>query len=530
MKRAGLWAAGKRGPWIVPFLFLFLVWSMVLSQELEDWASSPEAYFLTQEERAEWKSLDSGAARDRFKERYWLKRDPTPDTEKNEFRDTVLARIKTADARFPIAKTSGSRTKRGMVFILFGTPARVQDSPPRAPEPPRAPQAGVIGSPPGASEAPESTSAWLYDRERTPRLLEALGNRPSLEITFVIDPNRRRDDIQNPGLVAEYREVLARKSIVNPDLVPASSATEGFPAAAPALPRAALSAGVRSALENARAVPRGPDGSVFGSAVLWRTTEPQSFVWFFLPEPEEGLTLHGRIRSETGAEVATISERAASSSSFSTSAPKGQVIVRRLKLPPGSYSAAFAVQGKRTRTAASTTLQVPSFSSGFAVSSLVLSAGAGKAKPGASDGFLFGQALVPPRADSVFLRSESLWYFLEVAGPSDPGAVTLETRLRRGSERVGAAGPFPAGLVEIAPGRYVCGFELPLATLAPGEYVLYVTVREKPEEGGRSVLRRGDFQLRDSSAPPAHGYETRGCAPRRVLVFGGSSWGVAWSG
>jgi len=481
---------------ILPLLFFFLAAEAVSPQDPEDWANSPEAYFLTQEERAEWKSLDSGASRDRFKERYWLKRDPTPSTEKNEFRETVLARIKTADARFPIAKTPGSRTKRGMVFIVFGTPARVQELTPRGLEAPRPPAAGTIGSPVGFTEGTESTSVWMYDRERTPRILQALGDRPSLEITFVIEPNKRRDDIQNPGLVDQYRELLASKSIVNPDLVP-SAAAIAAPPATTALPRAALTAEVRSTLENARAVPRGPDGTVLGSAVLWRTTEPQSFVWFFLPEPEEGLMLHGRIRSENGEEIATISERAVTSSSFSTSAPRGKVIVRRLKLPPGNYSADFAVEGKRTRSAASTRLQVPSVSGGFAVSSLVLSTGPGKAEPGASDGFFFGNSLVPPRADAEFLSSESLWYFLEVAGPADAGAVTLETRLRRGPEQVGAAGPFPAGLVEISPRRYVCGFEMPLSTLPPGDYVLYVSVRD----GRRAVLRRGDFRLKQAAPP-----------------------------
>ena len=40
----------------------------------------------------------------------------------------VLGRIKTADARFAIEKTPGSRTARGLVFIVLGTPARSEDT------------------------------------------------------------------------------------------------------------------------------------------------------------------------------------------------------------------------------------------------------------------------------------------------------------------------------------------------------------------------------------------------------------------
>ena len=115
----------------------------------EDWSTSPEAYFLTSEERAEWKALDSGRERDRFKERYWLKRDPTAGTEKNEFRDTVLARIQTADKRFPLGKIAGARTNRGKVFVVFGTPARVNDTKANPLERPR----------PGPPETPRRSEA-----------------------------------------------------------------------------------------------------------------------------------------------------------------------------------------------------------------------------------------------------------------------------------------------------------------------------------------------------------------------------------
>jgi len=462
----------------------------------EDWSTSPEAYFLTSEERAEWKTLDSGIERDRFKERYWLKRDPTLGTEKNEFRETILTRIKNADARFPIGKTSGARTKRGMVFVVFGTPARVNETRAGPLEAPRPPTAG--GPPPplaGVVEGNETTSVWIYDRERTPRLLAMIGNRPSLEITFVLEPTRRRDSIQNPGLFEEYREMLASRSIVNPDLVPPPSSGSPPPSAAALVPpRVSLPAEAVRALDGARAAPRGADGTVFGTAVVWADGSPETYAWFFLPEPEDGLMLHGRVRDEAGGVVTTVSEPAIPAPFFSTSAAKGEVIVKRLDLGAGRYTVSFAVQGKRTRTAASATIRVPDLAGSPAVSSLILSAGAGKAGAEEAGPFGFGPSRIPPRADGEFARTESLWYFVEVAGPADPAAVTLETRLRRGADQVGASGPFPAGLVEVSSGRYLCGFEMPLSSLAPGDYVLYVTVRD----GSQTALRRGDFRIKGS--------------------------------
>ena len=71
----------RRGRVIVPVLLGFaLLVSFLLAQNArdeEDWASSPEASFLTAAERAEWKTLDSRDSRQKFIERYWLKRDPS---------------------------------------------------------------------------------------------------------------------------------------------------------------------------------------------------------------------------------------------------------------------------------------------------------------------------------------------------------------------------------------------------------------------------------------------------------------------
>ena len=203
----------------------------------EDWATSPEAYFLTKEERAEWYRLGSRDDRASFKERYWLKRDPSPGSGKNEFQELVLSRIKTADLRFPIEKTPGSRTARGLVFIVLGTPAHAQDdlTARPAPDPQGGRRLGVGVTPVATFEGNEATVTWTYDRDRTPRILEVIG-RPSLEIKIVVEPSRHMDAVQNPGLFNDLREVVAQKSIVNPDMVPPSDGSgrrSGVAASAP---------------------------------------------------------------------------------------------------------------------------------------------------------------------------------------------------------------------------------------------------------------------------------------------------------
>lgn len=461
----------------------------------EDWASSPEAYFLTRAERADWNALSSRDARADFKERYWLKRDPSPGTGKNEFREMVASRIKTADSRFGIEKTPGSRTARGLVFIVLGSPARAQND--LTPQPPASTQrrAGVGVTPVAITEGNETTVTWIYEQDRTPRILQII-ERPSFQVRIVIEPSRHLDSIQDPGLFNEIREVVARKSIVNPDLVPAGDAGLQGAGGPDALPRQELAPAVRQALVDApAAVRRG--GSFVGSAVVFRDKgSAESLLWVFTPPPSRRAFFHALVRADDGHEVASVSEPAAVSGSFSTHAP-GLVALRRLRLPPGFYSAAVALteEGGKVLASAVLALQVPAVEKEFAVSSLILTRGPAPPASGSDPIFTFGGATLPPRADGAFAQAESLWYFAEVANPADPARVVLEPRLRRGPEPVAALPPFAAKLQPIGAGRYLVGIELPLGTLGPGDYVLYVSVRDGEGEGRPAALRRADFQV-----------------------------------
>lgn len=479
---------------VVPFVLLFLAAAVFTAlPDDEDWASSPEAYFLTKEERAEWKTIDSRDSRQKFIERYWLKRDPTPGTGKNEFREMVLARIKTADARFKIEKTAGSRTARGQVFIVLGSPARFQDdlAPKPLPDSPR--RLGVGVTPLALVEGNETTSTWSYDPDRTPRILEVI-HRTNLQIKIVVEPSRHMDAIQDPGLFNDVKETVARASIVNPDLVPPPAAGESPAAALPLLPHQPIAAAVRQVLE-ASAAPRS-EGAFVNSAVVFRGTgDAETLLWVFTPRASKKPVFHALVRGEDGREIATLAEPAEISNAFSTRSP-GMVAMRRLSLPPGSYSASLALTDPDGKPLAAGTLpiQVPALES-FAVSSLMITRGPAQAAGSTSSAFQFAGTLLPPRADAAFAPSESLWYFLEVANPADAAKVMLEPRLRRGGEPLAGLPPFAAILQPIGHDRYIAGVELPLAGLGPGDYILYVTVSNGQADNSTRVVRRADFQV-----------------------------------
>jgi GWxTD domain-containing protein len=466
----------------------------------EDWANSPEAYFLTSEEKQEWKGLRSSEGRYEFIERYWLKRDPSPGTPANEFQDLVRNRIRTADARYRVENTPGSRTAQGFVFVIFGTPARELGAH-QAPLPtPGPPTLGGTSRPVGFVEGNETTFVWAYERDRTPRLLEMLGI-PELSVRFVAEPNRRRIDLQSPGLVHEYQERLARKSIVNPDLVAAAvPAAVAAPVAAAARAMLPLSPATRAILEKAtpQGAPEDAKRPVFGSAILWGDrSAPETVTWAYLPgkEPSSGkLTFHALVRPQEGGPEVFAGSFPAETSTVLPTAKPGRVVMRRLDLPPGNYSASLAVTDEKDRPLASASLplRVPALEKDLAVSSLLLSAGIAPVEKEGDGSFVFGSVEVRPRADAEFSRSESVWYFVQLANVDDAEKITQEIQLRRGAQTIASQPASPAKLQELAPGRYAFGYEIPLTGLAPGTYMLYLTVRDG---AGHSTLRRADFRV-----------------------------------
>jgi GWxTD domain-containing protein len=184
----------------------------IASQAPEDWSKTAEASFMTAEERRAWGRLDSPAARDDFKRAYWQRRDPTPGTERNEFQEEVVARVRVADERFGSPTQAGSQTARGLVYVVLGPPAVIRGTGGPLDTRPRTEFPGRSTLPRTALDT-TTWEEWVYEGEHNRELLKIVG-RPFVEIAFVVE--RGRDQIQRAGVFAGYREAVARRSIVRP--------------------------------------------------------------------------------------------------------------------------------------------------------------------------------------------------------------------------------------------------------------------------------------------------------------------------
>jgi GWxTD domain-containing protein len=99
-----------------------------LSKTYKKWLNEDVAYIISDQERAAFKQLSNDEERDNFIEAFWQRRDPTPDTEENEYKEEHYRRIAYANEHFA-AGIPGWKTDRGRMYIMYG-PADEIDSHP----------------------------------------------------------------------------------------------------------------------------------------------------------------------------------------------------------------------------------------------------------------------------------------------------------------------------------------------------------------------------------------------------------------
>src|SRR5438552_2222135 len=99
-----------------------------LTKQYKKWLDEDVVWIISDEERAAFKQLSNDEERDNFIEAFWQRRDPTPDTEENEYKEEHYQRIAYANEHFP-AGIPGWKTDRGRIYIVFGKADEVDSHP-----------------------------------------------------------------------------------------------------------------------------------------------------------------------------------------------------------------------------------------------------------------------------------------------------------------------------------------------------------------------------------------------------------------
>ena len=100
----------------------------VLESPHHKWISEEVSYIVTEGERKAFSFLQNDQQREQFIEEFWKRRDPSPDSYPNEFKNEHYRRIAYANLRFA-SSTPGWKTDRGMLYISLGPPDEVESHP-----------------------------------------------------------------------------------------------------------------------------------------------------------------------------------------------------------------------------------------------------------------------------------------------------------------------------------------------------------------------------------------------------------------
>jgi GWxTD domain-containing protein len=156
-----------------------------LRKELETpyrkWLNEDVAYIITDEERTAFKRLQTDEEREQFIEQFWLRRDPTPDSVENEFKEEHYRRIAYANENFA-SGIPGWKTDRGRIYITYGPPDEKESHP----------SGGSYERPP--EEGGGTTSTFPFEQWRY-RYIEGIGT--DIIIEFV-----------DPTMSGEYRMTM----------------------------------------------------------------------------------------------------------------------------------------------------------------------------------------------------------------------------------------------------------------------------------------------------------------------------------
>ncbi len=92
------------------------------------WLNEDVLYIITDEEKKAFKNLTTDEERESYIEQFWLRRDPSPDSQENEYKEEHYRRIAYANERFA-SGIPGWKTDRGMIYITFGPPDEIESHP-----------------------------------------------------------------------------------------------------------------------------------------------------------------------------------------------------------------------------------------------------------------------------------------------------------------------------------------------------------------------------------------------------------------
>ncbi len=486
-----------------------------LAGPFKKWLSEDVRYILTDEERKVFLNLSTDEERENFIESFWLRRDPTPDSMENEYKEEHYRRIAYANERYA-SGIPGWRTDRGRIYITFGPPDEIESHP----------SGGSYQRPYEEGGGTTSTfpfEIWRYrylDNIGSDILLEFVDPTMTGEYRMTMDPSEKDAllHVPNAGLTMAEQMGLSTKA-------DRFSRTDGTRMGSPVGGFQGMRYNQFERLQLYAAVQKPPEikfkdlEAVVDSTIEYNTLPYTVDVQYvkitsenvlagitvqlqnkdLVFKQEEGLhkavvNIYGRITTVTRRLAAVFEDPvtiAATTERLAGEAERSSVYQKALPLAPGMYRLELVVKDVvgETMSTRRMALHVPAYDDEKLTSSSLILADKIERVPTRSLGtgqFVIGSSKVRPRINDEFGQDERLGIYMQVYNLGEDEATsqpkgTISYQVARLDKPNELLLDFTEDISQIrgaSPRQVVIEKLLPLQTLDPGEYRLSLKVSD----------------------------------------------------
>ena len=501
-----------------------------LDSQYKKWLNEEVGYILTDEERSAFLRLSNNEEREQFIEQFWLRRDPTPDTVENEFKEEHYRRIAYANERFA-SGIPGWKTDRGRIYIIWGPADEIESHP----------SGGSYDRPP--EEGGGSTSTYPFEKWRY-RYLEGIGNDVILEFVdpsgsgeyrLTMDPSEKDALLHVPGAGLSQLEAMGMSSKTDrfsrTDGTNLPRALGGTPARMNEFDRLELYAKIQKPppvkfkdleeLVSSRIV-RNQVHFDYRFDFL-RVTSDTVLVPITVQVPNRQLTfqnregvhsavlnLFGRISTLSGRIVQTFEDvitRDFPESLLQASLQASSIYQKAVPLRPGLYRLDIVLKDVQSGNVGviNTGLRVPRFEDDKLEASTLILADLIERVPAKQVGlgqFVLGSTKVRPKLNQEFFPNEKMGIFLQlynlkVDDKSHRANASVEFRVRKDQQEVWKTAETSEQLRQTGE-QITIERLLPLNSLQPGRYKLEILATDQLTN--QTILRTADFTVKPAVA------------------------------
>src|SRR5215475_4963460 len=506
-----------------------------LDNAYRQWLTEDVTYIITPEERNAFLQLDTNEEREQFIEQFWLRRSSNPDLPDNDFKEEHYRRIAYANEHYA-SGIPGWKTDRGRMYIMWGPPDETDSHP----------TGGTYDRP--MEEGGGSTSTYPWETWRW-RYLEGIGENIILEFVdptgsgeyhLTMDPSEKDALLHVPGAGLSLLEQMGMASktdrFTRSDGTNLPTAMGGTPASMNEFNRLELYAKVQKppevkfkdleAVVTARIVRdqlhfnwRTDFLKVTNDTVLVPVTVqvPNNQLSFSSKEGIKSATLNvfGRVTTLTGRVVQTFEEavsRDFPDSLFQQSVKLQSIYQKAVPLRPGLYRLDLVIKDVHSGNVGvvNARLQVPRYEDEKLEASSLILADQIEHVPAKQIGagqFVIGSSKVRPRLEGDFTTQDKLGIYMQVYNlkPDDKthkSSATFLYTVKKAGEKAEAPAimQFKESSMDMKQTGDQVTIErlLPLATLAPGKYMLEVSATDAL--ANQTISRSAEFTVKPQTA------------------------------